>query len=692
MRRARRLCGAAGVTVLAGVLVMVLAGGAVEACSAGGSGEPRPVASLSSTPAAGVAFEAIRQAWRSPEHDSVAELEPMLQSFLARFPGDGRVPSAHVLLALVAMRRNDLAAADRQLAISADLPAGSIHDLYTVARARRLRLGGDAEAALDMLRPLVGKNVDPIARTVFQEELTLAALATHREYEAISYMDAWLRASAEDEKERTVLQVQRLVERLPQEVLLGALQAMRAQRASYGYGVDIERILATRLVGIATTSGNAQLARVLLDPHAGAVVIGGDAGVELGALATSRRGLNSVEGRTVGLLLPTDSPVLRDEAAAVLRGVMWALGLPPGVREADAGAPPGKADGGGDEPGGYACAPPEAAPPPGEPSAADGLRLVTRDDGGTEDRTEVALDELVGEGAALVIAGLDGATSARALRWGSNHGVAVVAIAPPESDLTGGAGAPLNHETGAFGFVAGSSRSRVMEALTRAAPVLGTDPVAPVVDASEWKPSSPGAPASPAAPRLLPPFSCDAPVQRAGDPRFPFAAWQAAKVRGWVVSGSPGCAVDLLSEMTSRPRSAEKPVVVMTLESASRPAHGAFVRVLTASAGLVPSRIAAAADDEVRRFGAILGDDTLGYWAAVGRDAATLARVALRRLPGDTVSDAAAVSARRAQARDDLAAARAALWSTEAAGWSELPGGGHVLKRTLCALEVPPTR
>ena len=110
------------------------------------------------------------------------------------------------------------------------------------------------------------------------------------------------------------------VERLPKEVLVGALQAMRTQRASLGYGVDIERILAARLVQMATTSGDAELARMLLDPDAGALVVGGDAGMELGELATSRRGLNVVEGRTIGLLLPTESPGLRDESADVLRG------------------------------------------------------------------------------------------------------------------------------------------------------------------------------------------------------------------------------------------------------------------------------------------------------------------------------------------------------------------------------------
>jgi hypothetical protein len=603
----------------------------------------------------------------------------MLEAFVAHFPDDGRVPFAHVLLTLVALEQNDLGSADEQLARCANLPPGTVHDLYTVARARRLRAGGDAEAALDLLRPLVGKNVDPIARTAFEEELTLAALATHREYEAISYMDAWLRASAEDEKERTVALVSGLVDRLPKDVLLGALQAMRAQRASYGYGVDIERILGTHLVAIATASGNAALARTLLDPDAGAVVFGGDAGAELGALATSRRGLNSVEGRSIGLLLPTGSPTLRDESASVLRGVMWALGLPPGVRDA---ASPASAPARGVPPSGeagYACAPAEAAPRAGEPSSGESVRLVTRDDAGRADRTEVALDELVGEGAALVIAGLDAQTSTTALKWGASHGVAVVALVPPDGEDG------MND----FDFVVGATRQESVDALLRSVPALAGDPVAPVVDASEA--TSTGSPAG--LRNLLPVVSCDAPFLRAGDPRFPLALWQKEKASGWLVSGSPACARDLVGELSAlRAGQRERGIVALTLEAASRGPHPPGLRLVTASAGLVPSVASRSADEEVRRFGLALGDDLVTYYASLGRDAATLARVAVRKLSSDTVTEARAVAGRRVQARDELGAAKAVLWSTEAAGWTARAQGPRRLKRTVCAVDVPSGR
>ena len=339
---------------------------------AGGSQAPKPVATLASTPAAAVAFDGIRDGWRDPEHVPSAILRVELEQFLVQHPHDGLAPLACVMLTMVALGQGDLATADRELVRENALPPGSTRDLWTVALARRSRLGGDPEKAMGLLRPLVGKTVDPMTRTEFEDELVLTALATHREYEAISYMDAWLRASSEEEKAKTVAQVTAIVEKLPRGVLVASLQAMRTQRASFGYGVDIERILAQRLVALATTSGE---------------------------LATSRRGLNVVEGRTVGLLLPTESPGLRDESADVLRGVMWALGLPRGVRSLETARAAATT-------GGTAtvlrpqCAPLEAAPVLDEPTAAEQVRLVTRDDAGSQSHLDAGFGSAGGRATA----------------------------------------------------------------------------------------------------------------------------------------------------------------------------------------------------------------------------------------------------------------------------------------------------
>lgn len=590
-------------------------------------------------------------------------------AFLVRFPNDGLAPLAHVYLALLALEENDQAKADRELELTKDLPPGTSHDMWTVASARRLRLKGDPEGALALLRPLVGKTVDPVMRAVFEQELALAAFDTHRDYEAISYMDVWLRAASEEEKDLVRRRVASLVERLPRETLVGALQAMRTQRESYGYGIEIERILAQRLVQIATSSGDAALARMLLDEDAGAIVVAGEAGVALGELATSARGLNRVAGHTVGLLLPTESPALRDESADVLRGVMWALGLPRGVRDAPPNGAPLKTDAGTAQPR-QPCAQPEAAPQFVDPTGDGALRLVTRDDAGSIDRTEVSLDELAGEGAAIIVAGLDPQTAGRALRWGENHAVPVIVLVPPD-DSPG---------TSAFSFVLGQSRSSVLDALAKAAPALGSSGVAPVVDASEIA-SFPAQGGKLGPLTLLPPVSCDIPPARAGDPRFPVSQWDHDGTHAWMVSGASDCARDVVKELSS---AHSRGVVGLTLEAASLPVHASSLHVFSASAGVVPvPSLGDVRDEYLRRFTERLGTAT--WWTALGRDAGTLASVALRPLPTDTVAEAQAVMGRRAQAKDSLAAARAPLWSTEATGWAP----SHVMPRTVCAIDVP---
>jgi hypothetical protein len=449
---------------------------------------------------------------------------------------------------------------------------------------------------------------------------------------------------------------------------------------------------------------------MLLEAAPQAFTMAGDAGTTLGELAASRRGLNVVEGRTIGLLLPTESPGLRDESADVLRGVLWALGLPRGSRPArasvDAGARATTVTTTEEMGRGVLapCAPLEPAPESTEPAFEDAVRLVTHDDAGSADRTEVSLDELVGEGAAMVIAGLDGQTARRALRWGERHGVPVIVLVPPvdaeaspsvdaeasrtnEADVARANDAEASrakdgetNPVSSFGFVLGEARAAVLAALVRAEPTFATATAAPIADASEVASYPPqGGPL--AGLTFGPPVSCDIPSARAGEARFPIGPWQSDKTRAWIVSGSPACATDLVGELSAARLHG---VVGLTLEASAllRPAPG--LRVLSVRAGVVPEVDPRdPRSDEVRRFQATLG--TAGWWAALGRDAATLERVALVGLPVDAVSDPHAVADRRAAAREGLAAARTRLWTSEAGGWAS----DHTVKRTLCAAEAP---
>jgi hypothetical protein len=117
------------------------------------------------------------------------------------------------------------------------------------------------------------------------------------------------------------------------------------------------------------------------------------------------------------------------------------------------------------------------------------------------------------------------------------------------------------------------------------------------------------------------------------------------------------------------------------------PAHAASLRVVSAAAGIVPSAAASdVRDDELLRFGDRLG--LVGWWTALGRDAATLARLAIRALPQGTVSDVKSVTQLRLRARDELASARARLWTTESSGWAA-DAAEHGMTRTVCTVEVP---
>ncbi len=642
---------------------------ALLAAAACGSGRdfagPKPVALLAASQQSGAAFDAIRQAW-SEGQAAPGNLRNLLVTFLRDYPHDSIVPTARVALALVALHEGDFATADAELSLIKGLPAGSTRDLATVARAMRLRMAGDSDSALALLRPLIGKSVDPLARSIFEEELTLTALATHRDYEAISYMDTWLRVTSEDEKASTVARVRALVEKLPKDVLVWALRAMLAQRTSFGYGIDIEHILSERLVHVAIETGDAELARLLLDTDPGGVALAGDAGLALGELATSRRGLNVVEGRTVGLLLPTESSGLRDEAASVLRGVMWALGLPRGIRRADLrlAAPPVR------ERPPAACGTLDAPASMDEAPLDEDVHLVTRDDAGSAGRTELSLDELAGQGAAVILAALDKRTAERALRWSEQHATPLISLVAPDEPPT----------SLSYGFVLGEPRKSVLEALARFAPALTTSLIVPVVDAGELAVQASREGGEGLA--FSAPISCDIPAGRAGEARFPVGRGPRDRTRAWLVSGSSDCTAEVIDELTSEHT---RELVVLSLEAAEFPLHTSQVRVVTAQAGIVPGTPDGdPREDEARRFVGTLG--SLDWWAALGRDAATLARQAVQQLPADEATEPNAVSARRKAARDALADGHVRLWSSNALDF----GPTNAMRRNVCAFDVPP--
>lgn len=622
-------------------IALALFGGATCAVACGGGAtEPRPVASLGSSTSAGRAFERIRDEWSRPTDTSRKALRDDLQAFVVTFQNDGLASLAHVYLALSWMMSppQDWGRAEEILRTMAEPPPGTAHDLYLVALAKDRRRRRDPDGAFDMLRPLVGKMVDGTARGILEEEVSLDALEAHRDYEAIAYMDAWIRGTNEEGRDAVRVKVAKVLTQLSQAALLGSLRVMRAGGGSHGYGEEIERLVTQRLGDLAVQQGDPSLARWLLDPDAGVPRIGGDAGIELGELATSKRGLGNVAGRTVGLLLPTDAPELRAEAAEVARGMVWALDLP-------------RTD----------------------PNAGDGIRLVTRDDAGDADRMLGSLEEIAGEGASIVVTGLDGASADRAIEWADKKQIALIVLS-----------APLLAKAGDYAFVIGEPLRPVLTALLAAvssqkrprlvAPVVEGDAARLFVQQFTFD----------AATSWRAPVPCDIQAAKAGEPRFPVASWAAAGVTTWLLATAPECAGDVIHEVGGR---ANGGVFALALEAAGmseRPAPGA--RVVAAGAGILPLSAAPTGDprsNEVLAMTARLGGRP-GWWVALGRDAGALTRKALAALPLDTATAEGAISRRRKAARDALATAQARLWTSDAEGFD----ASHVLPRAIRVVDL----
>jgi hypothetical protein len=421
-------------------------------------------------------------------------------------------------------------------------------------------------------------------------------------------------------------------------VLEQTYRTMRARGLASGYTADTQKLVAARLARIAVETNDAALARWLLDVSGtSAAQAGGDAGLELGELAASRRGLSAVAGKTVGVLLPTRDRDLRDEAADVVRGVSWALDLP---RRA---------------------------------GVSDGVRLITREDGVDEAGTRAAMEELAGEGAAVILAGFDRASADRASAWSEQNGVPVLLLAAPSPSKI-----PKTS-----GYVLGERIERELAMLAEALFRHNVKTAALVVDDADDESAASTAEAR-AGIVFLPPTRCDVPLAEAGKPRFPVASWLASGAQGWIVSGPSSCARDVLRDLRRVLETRRGPTLWfgLTLESGVPPSEIPRGVVLSsASAGLVPilaSRPEDAREEDVKGFMERFGIRP-SYWTALGRDAGMLARAALAPLPPDSTSDPKNVTQRRAIVQAGLAAARVRLWTTDDQGF----GKDRVLPRAL---------
>lgn len=282
---------------------------------------------------------------------------------------------------------------------------------------------------------------------------------------------------------------------------------------------------------------------------------------------------------------------------------------------------------------------------PDSESRPGAVRLLIRDDAGTSSGTEQALAELAAEGAAILVAGVDDESAERALAYAEAQRIPVLVLREPQKEPT------------RFGFVLGSSEAAERAALGAELETRGLTRVAEV--------GPNGAP-------------CDAVPARAGEPRFPIASWRRERVDAITLFTDPGCALDVEAELV---RARLSPTLFCGLEcgelalapSSKLEWYGVQAgRFPTADRGSLPGA----------QGGPALAQAPLGFYEALGHDAAVLASAALADFPLERVDDTKEVVELHERAERNLAAASAELWSSDAAGF----GGARRLPRKLAVI------
>jgi hypothetical protein len=613
-------------------LVLAATVGCTFAC--GSSAAVTPMVRVAGSVHAQRAFEQIDAAWAQADESAYADLENSLRRYLQRFPADTAAPLVRAYLAIHLVRLGRTADALREVDRAFGEPEGATRDLYIVVRGHGMRKARRPLDAIELMQPLAGKIIDPVGRAVLMEEMSVAAVEAKRDFEALGYFNTWLAGTPAQDRERVKLRIVELLKGLPASVLLASYTLMRAQGRASRYTADMQRLVFDVLGDQAQARSDSDLARFLLDGPSAAATDLTTVSVDLRDLAASTKGLRTVSGRTIGLLLPGGSAALRDEAAEVARGVSWALGLPRARRDDSE------------------------------------LRLVTRDSGGNAATTEDSLEQLAGEGAGLIVAGFDEATAARALAWGDATGISVLSLVPPP------VGQRLRH-----GFVVGE---REQDQVPLLAAALAAHGHRSVYAFTRDMPQA-GTAAALGVARVAP---CTPEQSVAGTSRFPIAELTRLRA-GMLVAASFECLRDLSLDIGRYdPALFHSAWIGATLESGnpSPDPRTKDARYLLVAAGKLPFRSTDPGEmpsEDLRNYVLAFGAPPT-FWSALGRDAGILARTAVSPLPGDVAKSDGAIYQRRALVEAGLLASKDELWSTDEHGFDS----DRTLRRQMRVVEV----
>lgn len=364
----------------------------------------------------------MRSTWERADREGRMALEAPLESHVTKFSGDPSTRSARAMLALIALEKGDFELAKSLAGPIAAGPAGTTNDAASVVLGAIDRRSGRAAEALSRLTPLFQKVIDPVAKSVLNHELVLAAIETSKFERAARYLQAYVRQSSSEDRQKVSAEAAALVAKIPPQPLLALLA-----REQGGGEPDpvLLGVLTEHLARVAVEQEDVALAKSLLDVAGALLGDGADAVARIAARGAAVR----LERNTVGLVLPLRSEELRRRGVEVAAGLALALELPGGR-----------------------------------------ARLVTRDDQNDLASVDDALALLNADGAAVIVAGFDTKEADLASAYGERTGVPILLLRPPTK-------AP-KHDGPVF--VLGESPAAARNLLTRALSERGHDKVAVV--------------------------------------------------------------------------------------------------------------------------------------------------------------------------------------------------------------------
>lgn len=585
-----------------GLLALALAG-----CSASTTAGPKPEATLADSHAAQEAFRGLHERWVATAPGARSGLEGELIAFVQTYPTDPKSRLARLYLAWLTLRRGDEVDAQRWLDLATRESPGTADDLAGVIRGALLLRAGHAAEAYDVLGSLAGQLIDKDDRLLCLDELVSAALAAKRYDAAVGHMLELAALAARRHRERVWRTLEPRLASVPITTLEQSLDTLgkgsapsevvsaSEYAAARAWMRGLIRDLLSRSALVERDVNLAQ--RLVAAPRVGERAT--DADTELMLLATQAPTLAHIDGRTLGLVLDLTSPVARERSVQVAAGVAAALNAPRSI------------------------------------AVELRSRVLNTGDAGLKD----ALERLVGEGAGVLLAGVEPDSAAAALEFARARSVPLLLLHEPRL--------ARDAALGPYAFVAGSDAELPNELLRRQLVGQGVDPLVRVGSGAAPCPRGPAEP-------LGPGF---APVRDTS-----------AKKAGLFFEAGARCARDVLMQLEDTP----SVVVGLGLEALAVAVDGPRARELwSVGAGILPL-LDPPASPPLKAWLAEKGSPP-SFYEALGHDAARFARAGLEQIdPGKRDGESEPVGLVYQRVRGGLASATLdELWTTEARSFTE---------------------